>query len=258
MLHTRITLPETGVSILTYLQTNEACEETRRRPLVVLCPGGGYKHRVPHEGEPVALRLMTMGISVVIVEYSCEPAVFPTALNEAAEAVAYCRAHAEEWCCQPDHIAIMGFSAGGHLAASLGVFWQTLPYGKAGRPDAMILCYPVITSGEHRHDNSFVRLLGKDYPVKMPDVSIETHVTSDAPPAFLWHTWEDEIVPVENSLLMATALKKAGVPCEMHIYAHGPHGTALCNEESCKAHPHDHHPENGGWIELAARWLKNI
>jgi len=257
MIHHTVVLPGTHVSITTYLVDNDACDPGHRRPLVVLCPGGGYQHRVPHEGEPVSIRMLGLGISSVIVNYSCDPAVFPTALNELAEAVVYCRAHAEEWCCDPQKVAVMGFSAGGHLAASLGVFWQTLP-DPACRPDAMILCYPVITSGEYRHDNSFRRLLGTSYPDKLADVSIETHVTPAAPPAFIWQTWEDEVVPVENSILMASALKKAGVSCEMHLYQHGPHGMSLCDAESCLAHPDNFHPENSGWIDLMAAWLKAL
>ena len=258
MITESIVMPRTGATITTDLLDNSAVEPDRKRPLVLICPGGGYLHRVPHEGEPIALRLLASGIQAVIVHYSCQPAVWPTALNEIGEAMAYCRAHAEDWHADPRKMAIMGFSAGGHAAASLGTCWHTLEYGESCRPDAMILSYPVITSGEYRHNNSFLRLLGDNYDRQLEEVSLENRVSDKTPPAFLWHTWEDEIVPVENSLLMAWALRRSGIPCEMHIYQKGPHGTALCNEETHKGEPRRVLPHGQNWIEMAVRWLKEL
>ncbi len=256
MRHEKIVLPQTGVQLVTYLTDNQAVEDTRRRPLVMLFPGGGYVKRAPREAEPVALRLLSLGIQTVIVEYSVAPARYPQALMEAGEAVAYARAHAEEWLCDENRIAVMGFSAGGHAAAHLGVRWQTLPWGEACRPDAMILCYPVITSGEHAHHGSFHELLGERYEELRGAVSLETLVSEQTPPAFLWHTWDDASVPVENSLLFAAALRRARVDCEMHLYAHGRHGMSLATEEALACGSELIHPEYAAWIELAARWLK--
>ena len=258
MITETLVMPRTGVTVTTYLLDNSAVEPDRKRPLVLICPGGGYLHRVPHEGEPIALRLLASGIQAVIVHYSCQPAVWPTALNEIGEAMAYCRAHAEDWHADPRKMAIMGFSAGGHAAASLGTCWHTLEYGESCRPDAMILSYPVISSGEYRHNNSFLRLLGDNYDRQLEEVSLENRVSDKTPPAFLWHTWEDEIVPVENSLLMAWALRRSGIPCEMHIYQKGPHGTALCNEETHKGEPRRVLPHGQNWIDMAVRWLKEL
>lgn len=258
MIYKTYTLPETKVTVTAYLTNNDSVEPGRKRPLVLLCPGGGYLLRVPNEGEPIALRLLSYGIQTVIVNYSVKPAVWPTALNELAEAAAFARSHAEEWYADPDKIAVMGFSAGGHEAASLATLWQTLKWGEQCKPNALILGYAVLTSGEFRHNNSFLRLLGDRYDELLESVSLEKLVTKDCPPTFLWHTWEDELVPVENSLLFAQALRRNGISCEMHLYAHGRHGSGLANRETWKGEDKRLIPANEGWIDLAARWLNEL
>jgi len=259
MRHECITLPETGVVLETYLTDNRAVEPERRRPLALIFPGGGYHFRSDREAEPVALRLLGLGIQAVIVQYSVAPARYPQALREAAEAVAYARAHAEEWLCDPRKIAVMGFSAGGHAAAHIGVKWHQMPQGAACRPDAMILCYPVITSGPFAHRNSFLQLLGEEqHDALCPEVSLERFVTDQTPPAFLWHTWEDEAVPAENSLLFATALRTHHIPCELHIWQRGVHGISLSNAEVNPEDGYRQRPECRVWIDMAARWLKEL
>ena len=151
MRHEMITLPQTKVELETYLTDNRAVEPERRRPLTLIFPGGAYAWRSDREAEPVALRLLSLGIQAVVVRYSVAPVRYPKALEEAAEAVAYARAHAEEWFCDPHRIAVLGFSAGGHAAAHIGLKWHLMPQGRDCRPDAMILSYPVITSGVHAH-----------------------------------------------------------------------------------------------------------
>lgn len=268
MLHQRIVLPKTGVNIVTYLTHNDALEGkyiagpvdefNRQRPMVLVFPGGGYERLSPRENEPVALRLVALGIQTVVVEYSCFPALYPTALEQAAEAVAYCREHAVEWHADPGKIAVLGFSAGGHAAGSIGILWERLNMGDICRPDAMILCYPVITGGEHAHRGSFRHLLGDKHDEMVDFVSLEKHVKPNTPPTFLWHTWEDETVPVENSLLLACALRSAGVGCEMHIYQQGKHGLSLSNEEVFPVTATNMRPECQNWIDMAARWLKEL
>ena len=258
MQHAHITLPQTGVELVTYLTDNASVEAERRRPLVLIFPGGGYHFLSPREAEPVALRLLSLGVNAVVVNYSVAPARYPTALQEAAEAVAYAHAHAEEWLCDAHKVAVMGFSAGGHAACHIGVRWQEMLQGRACRPDAMILCYPVITAGEFAHRGSFVNLLGEAHDALCDSVSLEKRVSEDTPPTFLWHTWEDEAVPVENSLLFAAALRRHGVPCEMHIYQRGHHGLALCNGETCAADGARRQDECSNWIDMAARWLKEL
>ena len=258
MRHECIALPETGVILETYLTDNRAVEESRRRPLALIFPGGAYAYRSDREAEPVALRLLGLGIQAVIVRYSVAPIRYPHALREAAEAVAYAHTHAEEWLCDRNKVAVLGFSAGGHAAAHIGIRWQEQPEGPACRPDAMILCYPVITAGPHAHRGSMENLLAEQEGQLADTVSLEKHVTEQTPPTFLWHTWEDAAVPVENSLMLACALRERGVPCEMHIYQRGGHGMSLGNEEVYPPQEPNIHPECQGWIEMAARWLKQL
>lgn len=258
MLHQHIMLPRTGAELITYIMDNNAVEEGRRRPFVLVCPGGGYSFLSAREAEPIALRLNTLGFQAVVLRYFVAPARYPTQLHQAAEAMAYCRAHAEEWLSDPNKMAIMGFSAGGHEACSLGVFWHTLEEGEACRPNAMILSYPVISGGEHAHRGSFECLLGERHDELVDKVSLDKCVTENTPPTFLWHTWEDQLVPVENSLLLACALRKNGIPCEMHIYQKGVHGLSLSNEEVYSAADPNMRPECRGWIDMAARWFKSL
>ena len=259
MRHEIITLPETGVELETYLTDNRAVEPGRRKPLVLVFPGGAYMYRSDREAEPVALRLQSLGMQAVIVRYSVAPAArYPKALEEAAEAVAYARAHAEEWLCDPDRIAVMGFSAGGHAAAHIGLKWHMMPQGKACRPDAMILAYPVITSGEYAHRGSIENLLGEDYERLKDEVSLEKFVRDDTPPTFLWHTREDGSVPPENSLMLASELSRHGIGYELHIWQHGGHGMSLGNDQVYAPDNPNIRPECQVWIEMAARWLKEL
>ena len=258
MRHEVITLPGTGVELETYLTDNRAVEPGRRRPLVLIFPGGAYAWRSDREAEPVALRMLSLGIQAAVVRYSVAPVRYPKALEEAAETVAYARAHAEEWFCDPHRIAVLGFSAGGHAAAHIGLKWHQSAQGKACRPDAMILCYPVITSGEYAHRESIENLLGDDYENLKEEVSLERFVRDDTPPVFLWHTREDGSVPVENSLLLAEALCRQGVPFELHVWHRGGHGLSLSSDQVYPAGDGNIRPECREWIEMAARWLLEI
>ena len=166
MLHEKITLPRTGVILETYLADEESLKQSIKRPfphrpLVLVFPGGGYHFLSDREAEPVALRLLSLGIQAIVVRYSVAPARYPVALEQAAEAMQYAREHAEQWLCDSRKIAVMGFSAGGHAAAHLGTRWHEMGFDPACRPDAMILSYPVITSGEFAHRNSFKCLLAE-------------------------------------------------------------------------------------------------
>lgn len=258
MRHEVITLPQTKVELETYLTDNRAVELERRRALTLIFPGGAYAWRSDREAEPVALRLLSLGIQAVVVRYSVAPARYPKALEEAAEAVAYARAHAEEWLCAPHRIAVLGFSAGGHAAAHIGLKWHLMPQGKACRPDAMILSYPVITSGVHAHRGSIENLLGEDAEKLAEEVSLEKLVTGDTPPAFLWHTREDGSVPPENSLLLASELCRHGIAFELHIWQRGAHGMSLGNDQVYPPDDPNIHPECQEWIDMAARWLNAL
>ena len=258
MRHEIIRLPETGAELETYLTDNRAVEPGRRKPLALIFPGGCYAWRSDREAEPVALRLQSLGIQAAVVRYSVAPARHPKPLLEAAEAVAYARAHAEEWLCDSRKIAVLGFSAGGHAAAHVALKWDRTPQGRAGRSDAMILSYPVITSGRYAHRDSFRNLLGEDYEALKDEVSLEHFVTEDTPPAFLWHTREDESVPVENSLLLAAELARRGIAFELHIWQHGGHGMSLSNDQVYPPDGPNITPECQEWIDMAARWLRAL
>ena len=258
MRHEVITLPRTGAEAELYLTDNRAVEPERRRPLVLIFPGGAYAYRSDREAEPVALRLLSLGVQAAVVRYSVAPARYPKALHEAAEAVAYARAHAEEWLCDPHRIAVLGFSAGGHAAAHIGLKWHQMPEGRDCRPDAMILAYPVITSGEYAHRGSVENLLGEEYDRLKEEVSLEKFVTEDTPPVFLWHTREDAAVPPENSLLLAAELCRKGVAFELHLWQRGQHGMSLGSDQVYPPDDGNIHPECQEWPEMAVRWLKNL
>lgn len=240
-------------------QGHKATPEKRRAVLIL--PGGGYHFVSAREGEPIALKFLAAGMNCFILWYSVAPdAVFPTALRQAARAMTVIRGRADEFGIDPAHVAVMGFSAGGHLAASLGVLWND-PCADIGaparetRPDALALSYPVITSGVLAHRGSFDHLLGdtRGDGGALDFVSLEKRVHPDVPPTFLWHTGEDAVVPVENSLLFAAALRENKVPFEMHIFPNGGHGLALADEETgsvqkrCQA-----------WVPLCIEWLKGL
>lgn len=238
-----------------------------KRPLVIICPGGGYEHHSPREAEPVALKLMSLGMNVLVLHYSLLPNEFPCALYEAAFAVDYARKHAKEWDVNPEKIIIAGFSAGGHVAASLGTMWNQKELGEflkvMGKnpqdikPDGMILGYPVITSGAKAHRKSFERLLGDRYDELLDSVSLEKRVTADTPDTFLWHTVTDGSVPVENSLMFAGALQQAGVNFEMHIFPYGNHGLGLGTKETDTKDGTHFQPEVAVWPDLFAKWVEN-
>lgn len=209
-----------------------------RRPMVIVCPGGGYEGLcADREGESIALQYNAAGYHAAVVHYALRPHRAPEQLYEVAEAFRIVRAHADEWQLSPDHIAVCGFSAGGHLAASLSTLWNEPSLfskediaSRVCRPDASILCYPVITGFENAHEGSFRALLGENADRTL--YSCEKQVDAGTPPAFLWHTVEDTCVPVENSLLYAGALRENGVPFELHLYPRGGHGMALVRDDA--------------------------
>lgn len=211
-----------------------------RRPAVVVVPGGGYSMVSKREGEPVASRFFAKGYQVFILTYLCQPdgVRYPEQLTELAAAVDYVKKNAAEMKVNPEEIFVVGFSAGGHLAADLAVEWPCVGQ-KTGldldcRPKAVGLGYPVI-SYRCKHEGSFVNLLsGYTEEAKAQlckELSLDERVTKDTPPAFLWTTVEDSCVPVENTLYFALALNKNEIPYELHIYPKGDHGLSACDWE---------------------------
>ena len=215
-------------------------EGTDAKPCVLVIPGGGYRMASPTEGEIIAKCFNIKGYQAFVGTYTTnflglEPLKMQP-LKDISRMVRLIRSRAEEFHVIPDQIVICGFSAGAHLCGSLCVHWQDVEdnrySGISNRPDGAILSYPVITSGEFAHRDSFTALLG-DHPSDedLTYMSLEKQVTNDTPPMFLWQTATDELVPVENSYLMAMALKQAGVPFEHHVFPKGRHGLSLANED---------------------------
>jgi len=258
-------LPDVGVKTKATLYVPELSREIdpeRRHACVVICPGGGYCFTSDREAEPLALRLLGYGVASLVVRYAINPVRYPMQLLQVSAAVALARRKADEWHLDPQNITVMGFSAGGHAAAAAGILWDEdcipaylgIQKGE-NRPDGMILAYPVITSGPKAHRGSIVSLLGEfSNPVLLDKVSLEKQVKENTPPAFIWHTRDDACVPVENSLMLMTALAEKGIGFEAHIYPHGEHGLSLSDYTTDKT------PKNTdvrNWIDMAIRWIKN-
>lgn len=229
--------------------------------------GGAYGGIAPTEGEPVAVQLLARGFNACVLQYDVKPAVFPTALQELALAVALVRDNAAQFNIDPNRIVVAGFSAGGHLTASLGVLWHhaflSEKCGMANerfRPNGLVLSYPVITSGKYAHQGSIRNLLGSRYgdPELMELVSLEKQVTPNMPPTFLWHTFEDEAVFTENSLLLAAAMRRVNVKFEMHIFPEGPHGFSLATAEVAGENERMISPVAAQWLGLAADWIRHL
>ncbi len=224
---------------------------------IIVCPGGGYGGLADHEGGPIANWLNTLGITGVVLKYRHAPRYrHPSPLMDAAQAIRTVRARAGEWKIDPARVGILGFSAGGHLAATISTQFEEgdasspHPFERIGsRPDLSILLYAVITFiGNAVHEGSRVNLLGERPSADVCEsLSAERRVSLRTPPAFLFHTVDDEAVPVENSIAYAMALRAASVPFEMHLFEKGPHGVGLGAA----------HPDLSSWPALCATWLRS-
>jgi acetyl esterase/lipase len=222
---------------------------------IVICPGGAYMHLAPHEGAPVAQFLNRTGVTGFVLKYRIAPRYHhPAPLTDVSRAIRTVRARGKEWGIDPKRVGVMGFSAGGHLAASVSTLFDqdhrdtNDPVDRAtARPDVSVLCYPVITlGGVSAHTGSRRNLIGEGAKPEMVDaLSAEKQVTPHTPPAFLFHTVSDAGVPVENSVMYAMALRKAGVPFEMHLFEPGKHGVGLAEGDAVLK----------AWPGLLATWL---
>lgn len=245
------------------IENSEEIVPQRRRPAVLIIPGGGYEMTSDREAEPIAMQFIAHGIHAFILRYSVAPSRYPVALLEAAQAVQTIREHADEWHVNPDAILVIGFSAGGHLAANLATSSSDSTLEQHGyelskvKPNGLILAYPVITSGPYAHRGSFDALLGDlaQDEHALESVSVERFVDSNTPPTFLWHTMPDDCVPVENSLLFLQAAHQAGVPVEAHFFPTGGHGLALGTKETAWQGTNGIEPAVQSWIDLCFAWV---
>ena len=214
-------------------------EDDKVRPAVLVVPGGGYGYCSEREGQPTAKAFYDMGYQTFILPYTANPffltPLFDRPLKDLTRAMRILRTKAEEFRIDPDAVIVCGFSAGAHLSGSLGLYHDEITDDKypdvSAKPNLLLLCYPVITSGPYTHRDSMRALLG-DHPSEalLEKASLEKNVTENTPPTFLFQTVGDEAVPVENSYLMAEALKKKGVPYAHHVFTTGGHGLSIATE----------------------------
>jgi acetyl esterase/lipase len=223
---------------------------------VIVCPGGGYSGlSMDKEGDQIAKWLNSIGVTAFVLKYRLGPKYrHPVELGDAQRAIRTVRAKAAEYRVMPERVGIMGFSAGGHLASTAGTHFDAGAAGAAdpidrmsSRPDFLVLCYPVISFMEFAHQGSKRNLLGENPDPKLvEDLSNQLQVTAKTPPTFLFHTTTDGTVPVENSVMFYAALRKAGVPAELHIYENGPHGVGLAQTDEALS----------SWPARLADWLR--
>ena len=217
---------------------------------VIVCPGGGYVCKAPHEADPIAEMFQAHGIAAYVLDYRVKPCHPMAPLTDAQRAVRLVRSLGYH------QVGILGFSAGGHLACSAATHFDAGHADAADplekfscRPDFLIACYPVVSFTQYQHYGSCLSLLGKEDRHDLERYfSAELNVTPDTPPAFIWHTANDETVPVENSLLLASALSRAKVRFELHIYPEGHHGLGLAQEI----------PEVSVWPEQCVRFIQSL
>ena len=251
----------------TYIRDTSREYPVSKRPAMLVFPGGGYEFCSDREAEPIANQYLALGMSCFVLRYSVGENAsrrmpdFSQPLLDASLAMSIIRKNAEEWGVDSDKIGIIGFSAGGHLAGSLATMWNDkamydelkIPEG-SNKPNAAILCYPVLTFGELTHGGTRNNLLGKykDDEVLVRKYSLENNVSADTPPTFIMHTAEDGSVPVKNSLMFAMALSEKKIPYELHIFPFGGHGMSTGTKDLCTL-PNEY---AGRWVELSAKWLK--
>jgi acetyl esterase/lipase len=226
---------------------------------IIICPGGGYSMLAPHEGFHYALWLNEQGIAGFVLKYRLTPDGYrhPSMMQDVQRAIRYVRANAEKWKLNPNKIGVMGSSAGGHLASTALTHFDAgnpkavdLIDRVSSRPDLGILCYPVITMGANTHQGSMHNLLGDNADPKLVEfLSSEKQVTKDTPVIFIFHTFEDAAVKVENTMEFAAALRRNGVPFSLHIYPKGAHGMGLGTAQWDPDHRHI-------WTYECSLWLK--
>jgi acetyl esterase/lipase len=251
------------------------CEESPEMPnyvrdAMLVLPGGAYAMCSDREAEPIVKKYLAAGMNVFCLRYSCaEKAGGFMPLVEASYTMKYIREHAKEFNINENRVFAVGFSAGGHLCASLGTFWDEpwlreklgpdFPRG-INKPNGTVLAYPVISAVEGSHRPSMVNIIGKPEPTdeEFERFSVELHVGEQTAPCFIWSTSDDNAVPIVNSIRMADKLAAAGKQFELHIWPHGPHGLALAEEETSVGFPEMINDAVAEWIPLSIRWMRGL
>lgn len=262
MIHNTIYLRENDpdIRLMTYVGDDNGLQ-VPPRPAIIVLPGGAYTHLADHEGEPIAEMFLAAGFQAFVLHYSLhEKARFPRPLQEVSMAMQHIRLHAEEYHVNPDQIFLIGFSAGGHLAASFGTMWHREEAKAApdiptewNHPAGMILSYtPTVLDSAMIFPDFITRIAGENASdAERARYSPAEQVDEYTVPAYLWHTEDDNIVPIEHALTMASRLGKNRIPYEMHIYPHGEHGLGMaCTEDRIPL------SEVAGWGAEAVAWAK--
>ena len=236
------------------------------RSAILVIPGGGY-NMICHdrEGEPVAQAFLPYGYSAFVLHYSVHKGTFPLQLIQASMAMKHIRDHAEEYHIDPDRVFAVGFSAGGHLAATLGTMWNRkdiyeavdMPFGY-NKPTGVMLIYPPISASLHTESFQYLHMTKTPTPEQCAETSVENAVGPHACPVFILHTADDAVVDVRNSLLLADRLSQHKIPYEMHIYPSAPHGICLGNAITSEGVPGWDNPNIARWVEMAASWAKDV
>ncbi len=261
--------PSGAVGILTcYVQEllTEVYSE-RKYPAILVIAGGGYSMTSQREKEPIAMKYLSNGYSAFVLNYSVAPLRFPTAFKEAAMAMAYIRDNSKNLNVNKNMVCALGCSAGGHLLGTISTMFKRSELDFLGdkksyvRPDASIFMYPVVSGVDKPHIGSFEKLLGDGYEEKLNDFSIDKNVDKDCPPAFIVSTVADVAVPCKNSLLLASAYEKYGVPFELHIFEKGRHGLSTAERITFNSNDWDNVESTTStnfykWVEMSLNWLK--
>ena len=258
---------ETDARLYTYFWSNsEELYDGRKRPCVLICPGGAYRMTSDREAEGVAVKFMDMGCHAAVLRYTTAPSeVFPDAFLEVAACVKMLRENAEKWYIDTEKILIQGSSAGGHLAAMYGTYWNNEKLAEILdttveklRPNGQILSYPVITTGKFRHKDTFRNLLGDLWDEFKGTCSLEWNVSENTPNTFIWHTFTDATVPVENSLMYVQALVKADIPVEFHLFPEGEHGLGTATQLSLGEDGRGVQRQCARWMPLVKAWIDTL
>jgi len=260
---------EDTAKLTVYLLDDSEKIPIHTRGLVLVCPGGAYGWTSDREGEMVAMQYLAHGYHAAVLRYTTPPTDAFVPVKQLAMSMAHIRKHHEEWKVDPKRIVPLGFSAGGHLVATLGVKWHDTQLNEELHtdphdiePNGIMLAYPVITAGEYAHKQSFENLCGKPFD-EIPDeikeqFSPELHIDSDyMPEVFLWNTYPDQSVPAMNSLLFVQSCMRAGVPVEYHMFRYGEHGISLGNALTARSEGGGEEPYCSIWMDLSLSWLEN-
>ncbi|MBR6675858.1 MAG: alpha/beta hydrolase [Clostridia bacterium] len=267
MLCEKIYLNEENKDVVLKTYVTEEYVKGIKRDCMLILPGGGYNFCALHEDEPVAKAFMYRGFNCFTLYYTVgERASLDVSLKDVSKAIAHIKRNADKYNIDPERVFVCGFSAGGHLAASIGTLWHRSIAAFEGmergenRPAGMIISYGACTLGEYSHELSRRFVYGKDILTEdeIEALSPDKNVDENTVPAFIWHTANDEVVHVGNALAMAEALMEKGIPSELHIYPFGWHGLSVCldgvgfgSEDKSNIHV-------SGWVEQCAQWIRVI